>query len=97
MNAVVTPEAARDIERIADHISKDSPSAADRLLADIDRAIGFLAETPGAGHVRLDLTSRSVRFWQVRRTYLIVYRELPEAIEIVRVLHGNRDVATLLR
>jgi plasmid stabilization system protein ParE len=31
------------------------------------------------------------------RDYLIFYRELPDRVEIVRVLHGARDIERILR
>ena len=55
----------------------------------------MLADMPGLGHTRFDLTAQPLLFWPVRR-YLVIYRSRPDTIEIVRVLHGNRDVATLL-
>lgn len=48
------------------------------------------------GHLRPDLTERPVRFWPVR-SYLIVYRADIRPIQVIRVLSGYRDVATLLR
>ena len=48
------------------------------------------------GHTRRDLTDRDVRFWP-EGSYLIVYRELPEALQVVAVLHGSRDVPEIMR
>lgn len=94
--AIVSPEAMRDIRLIIEHVATDDWAAAEAILADIDRAIALLADMPGAGHVRPDLTTRTVRFWPVRRIYLVVYQEHADAIEIVRVLDGRRDVAALI-
>ena len=54
-----------------------------------------IATSPGIGHLREDLTVEAVRFWPVGR-YLIVYRVEKKPPEIVRVLHGARDVAAIL-
>lgn len=52
----------------------------------------MLAKNPNIGHQRVDLTSRpDVLFWPVR-SYLILYRPSPTPLEILRVLHGRRDV-----
>lgn len=51
----------------------------------------LLADNPGIGHVRLDLTDADVRFWSVFK-YLVIYRPETKPLEIVRVLHGRRDV-----
>jgi len=54
-----------------------------------------LAEMPGKGHVREDLTDDEVLFWPVYR-YLVVYRPGTAPLEVVRVLHGARDVERIL-
>ena len=54
-----------------------------------------LNKMPALGHRREDLSEEALRFWSVR-SYLIVYRADPRPIEIVRVLSGYRDIATLL-
>ncbi len=47
------------------------------------------------GHFRGDLVANPLRFWRVR-DYLIIYRSEKKPLEIVRVLHGKRDVQALL-
>jgi plasmid stabilization system protein ParE len=54
-----------------------------------------LAEWPGSGHARHDLTQRDVRFWAVR-SYLVVYREKAAPLQIVAILHGARDIASII-
>jgi plasmid stabilization system protein ParE len=54
----------------------------------------MLAQNPRLGHKRSDLTSHPVLFFTVY-SYMIVYRPgMP--LEIVRVLHGNRDLKRIL-
>jgi antitoxin ParD1/3/4 len=55
----------------------------------------FLADNPGIGHVRRDLTDADVRFWPVFK-YLVIYRPNTKPLEIIRILHGRRDVKRLL-
>jgi plasmid stabilization system protein ParE len=55
----------------------------------------FLAETPGAGHRRKDLTNLDVRFFPVY-SFLIVYRAETKPLQIVAILHGRRDVGRVL-
>jgi antitoxin ParD1/3/4 len=50
---------------------------------------------PGQGHTRKDLTDLPVLFWPVG-SYLIVYDPEKRPLEILRVLHGARDVETIL-
>jgi plasmid stabilization system protein ParE len=84
-----------DLQEIWDFISEDSLDAADRVMEDFYKAFGRLAETPGMGHKRGDLTNRDVLFWPVY-SYLIVYRH-SDPLSIVRVVHGRRDVKKLLK
>ena len=48
-----------------------------------------------SGHVREDLTSRPLKFWPVY-SYLIVYDPVTKPVQIMRVLHGMRDVEEIL-
>jgi plasmid stabilization system protein ParE len=89
-------KALTDLHGIRAHIAADSALAADRILDAFREAFDHLAEFPQLGHVRPDLTSRPVRFWNVRG-FLIIYSEAPEAVYILRVVRGSRDVPSLLR
>jgi plasmid stabilization system protein ParE len=92
---VVSPEAFDDLQEIWDFIATDSPQAADRVVAELFSAFQRLAEWPGMGHTRRDLTERDVRFFPVG-SYLVVYRELQPALQIVAVLHSARDVPSVI-
>lgn len=92
---VLSPEAAADLREIVDFIAEDNPAAARRFLAQLRAEMDRLAATPGIGHRREDLTGAPVLFWPVGR-YLVIYRDSGQAVEVVRVLHGARDVAALL-
>lgn len=83
-----------DLEEILEFVSEDSFTAADRLLEEFDRTFGQLAETPGMGHKREDLTHRNVLFWALH-SYLIIYRN-SQPLRVVRVIHAKRDVKKLL-
>jgi antitoxin ParD1/3/4/toxin ParE1/3/4 len=54
-----------------------------------------LARTPGMGHLREDLADEPLKFWPVY-SYLIIYRPETRPLQIVRVLHGARDLRRLL-
>jgi toxin ParE1/3/4 len=84
-----------DLKDIWEFVSADNFDAADRLLEDFYRAFGQLAEMPGIGHKRGDLTNRTVLFWPVH-AYLVIYTN-SKPIRIVRVVHGKRDVKKLLK
>ena len=83
-----------DLQGIWDYIADDNVAAADRVIADLHQAFQQLAQMPGMGHRRRDLTLRSVLFWSVH-SYLIIYTDATP-ISIVRVIHASRDVRKLL-
>lgn len=92
---VLSPEAQQDVAYVRKHYTAEGGARVARyVLAEITRAFRFLAETPGAGHRRPDLTSEPVRFWPVF-SFLIVYDPAMQPIGIARVLHGSRDLAAL--
>lgn len=72
-------------------------AAADKLEADIYTACDMLAQNPGLGHQRPDLTDEPVLFWPVREQYLVIYRRETQPLKIVRILHGARDASAELR
>jgi len=93
---VLAPEAALDLVQIWRH-TKNSGSLelADRVESAIREKIVHLAGSPGGGHWRKDLTDEPVRFFAIY-SYLIVYRPETKPLQVVSILHGRRDVATLL-
>ena len=91
----LSPEAASDIRDIWAYVAQDSTKAARRVRLQIFDACQRIAENPGIGHRRADLTDKPVLFWPVG-SYLIIYRAAPKSAEIVRVLHGAVDMASRL-
>jgi toxin ParE1/3/4 len=80
-------------------IALDNQSAAERFLAAIESAYRQLAMTPEIGreHVTLNMRLDGVRVWLVRPFHMLVfYRIAPRHVEIIRVLHGARDVDLIL-
>jgi plasmid stabilization system protein ParE len=94
---LIAPAALGDLDEIWDYYATQllNPDVADRVRDEIFEAFHTLAKTPGLGHFRMDLAKESLRFWHVRG-YLIIYRSEKHPIEIVRVLHGARDVQAIL-
>lgn len=94
---VVAPEAQADLLEIWYHYANDvgDPDLADRLTGELTSVFRKLAQTPGIGHFRSDLSTEPLRFWPVRG-YLVIYRSEARPVEIVRVFHGARDVQALL-
>ncbi|MBD2203336.1 type II toxin-antitoxin system RelE/ParE family toxin [Calothrix sp. FACHB-1219] len=89
-----TAPASRDIESIIDLIADNSGfDAAERFLKKINDKCKNLANFPSMGRKRDELLP-SLRSFPVD-DYLIFYRQIPEGIEVVRVVSGYRDLETL--
>jgi plasmid stabilization system protein ParE len=85
-----------DLFAIARYVYLKSRSArtAERLVRRIYAACSDLADLPSLGHSRKDLCpDPGLRFYCVSDIYLIVYEHETEPLQIVRILHGARDVA----
>lgn len=93
-----TPQAVRDLLEIWSFIAHDNIDAADRVEAAVFRACDLLAESPLAGRIRKDVTPLPLRFWVVNpyTNYLIVYDPESKPLHIIRILHGARDLPSVL-
>lgn len=93
---LLTDEAKQDLTDIKRYLVREAgASVAKSTLTKIREAFAFLCRTPGAGHFREDLTSDALKFWTVF-SYLIVYDPNTHPIQIMRVIHGSREVSTIL-
>jgi plasmid stabilization system protein ParE len=88
--------ALQDLEDLAAYIGSDNPAAADRVSEALLDAFQSLADRPGIGHARPDLTTRPVRFFTVSRRYMIVYQETSYGALVLRIVSAGRDVTRLL-
>jgi len=93
---VVTRLAERDLDQIKSYlVEKAGPRITRRVFQEIRDALKLLGCNPGIGHAREELTDRPVKFWPVY-SYLIVYDPETNPVQILRVLHGMRDVEGIL-
>jgi toxin ParE1/3/4 len=92
-SVVIRPKALGDLAEIWAYIAEDSPRQADAFAAAIDREIRGLARHPLIGRARPELLTelRSLPFGR----YLVFYLPRKRGIEVVRVLHGARDLEPL--
>lgn len=65
----------------------------DGILARLEQQARKLAQAPGIGRPRAELRPglRSC----VVGSYVIFYRAIPDGIEVIRVLHGRRDIEAI--
>jgi toxin ParE1/3/4 len=84
------PLALSDLSEIWDYIADDNEMRADAFVDFIDQKIQALVNQPNMGRSRDEL-AEGLRSFPVGR-YIIFYRVVPAGIEIVRILHGSRDL-----
>jgi toxin ParE1/3/4 len=70
-------------------------AAAKRWIDAINEKLQLLARHPHAGEIRPDL-GRDVRAFPMGN-YIIFYRPSEQGIELLRVLHGSRDIPEVFR
>ena len=88
-----TFQAEEDLIETWLYIAQDSFAAADGLIDDFGERFTLLAKNPKLGRVRLDIAI-DLRYFPVG-SYLILYRQITDGIEIVRVVHGARLLSNL--
>lgn len=90
-----TEQAEADLTEILDYLDEHSAQAADRLVLAIDERCRLLGEFPEMGRRRDELIPglRSV----VAEKYVLFYRVTATAVEVVRILHGARDIHSILK
>ena len=84
------PLAKIDLADIWDYIAEDNESRADAFIDNIDQKFHVLAEQPAIGRPRDEL-AEGLRSFPIGQ-YVIFYHPVPGGVEIVRVLHGARDL-----
>ena len=89
-NVLVSNAASDDLIAAWSFIAGDNIDAADQFLDRVASIGRKLAQWPGLGKARPELR-RDLRSFPADN-YLVYYRVRTDVIEIVRVLHGRRDV-----
>lgn len=94
----VAPEAEADLDAIFYYVANESGhiEIADRLIDSITRRFFLLAQHPRIGRPRDEDLRPGLRSFAVGE-YVIIYRVQNSDVLILRVLHGRRDIAGLLK
>lgn len=92
----LAPEAETDLDDIWYYVAKESGSVetADRMIDRITETFYLLATHPHLGRRREDLRA-GLRSFPVGR-YIVFYRIAGKDVLILQVMHGSRDIATLI-
>lgn len=97
----ILPDADRDVDEqtgyLGDHASFET---ALRFHDAAYQTFAFLARNPGVGAIRESRNPRlaGIRVWRVDgfANHLVFCRPVEGGIEVVRVLHGRRDIDRLM-
>ena len=95
----VLPTFVTDMRAIRDYISFDlqSPEAAERLTADVRKAIETRAEAPLAFEPFHSRKDRRYPYYRILvRNYIILYVVIDDVMEVRRILYNRRDWKNLL-
>src|SRR5690242_335087 len=89
----ITATAEADLKEIWSYIAQDNPDAATRLIKEITRKFAILRDHPHIGRQqnKLLLNLRSLNV----KGYIIFYQPFEDRIEILRVMHGARDIESV--
>jgi toxin ParE1/3/4 len=92
---VRTDQAETDLAEILDYLDKRSPQAAERLATAIDDRANLLGQFPEMGRKRDELAP-GLRSMVVEQ-YVLFYRVSATAVEVLRILHGARDIDSIMK
>lgn len=94
------PQVIRDLIELATYIAEDSLDASDRFLAAAEETFKQLAKMPGMGKLCqfANPNLAGVRQQAIKgfRKYLVFYFSSDSGVEILRVIHGARDIEAIL-
>ena len=84
-----TPQAADDLESIAEYIARDSPHYASLFASDLLTKVEELSIFPARGRVVPETRKDDIRevFFG---NYRIIYRVKETAVEVLTIYHGSR-------
>lgn len=86
MKVRILRAAQRDLEAIDLYIRRDSPAAADRVVAQLEAHITLLTQFPYRGRPARPVGTRELVL--PRLPYIVTYRVTGEQIDILRIWHA---------
>jgi toxin ParE1/3/4 len=88
--AIRSERAQQDLEEILAYLDSQSTQAADRFALKFDQTCYLHAAHPqiGAGADEYAANLRQFTVWN----YAIFYRPVEAGIEVIRIIHGARDI-----
>ncbi|MBR2068345.1 MAG: type II toxin-antitoxin system RelE/ParE family toxin [Candidatus Gastranaerophilales bacterium] len=95
LKLVITDTAKDDITAIVDYIANDNINAAKNTAMYLYKICNDLTIFPNIGITRIDLTNENLKFFVIKKRYIIVYKIEGKILYISRVLSGYQDICFL--
>jgi toxin ParE1/3/4 len=97
MNLVVKSPVWDDLREIGLRVAEDNPDAAERFLVAAQESFELIRCHPRIGRLR-SFSITGVRSWVIPdfQNYLVFYLPTGTEVRILAVLHGARDLASVL-
>ncbi len=92
---IITEAAQAELDEAWDFLARRSVKSADRLIDRFVSKAKVHAEFPESGRSREDLGPGLRTF--VVKPYVVFFRPAADTIEVLRVLHGRRDIERIMR
>jgi len=96
----LTADAVHDLEEIYEHIAlHDAPGKAEHVLKRIEKTFKDLAEFPERGPNPKELLALGIRDYRevFFKPYRLIYRVMGDAVYVLLIADGRRDMQTLLQ
>ena len=95
LSLTIENSAEKDMYTIADYNAKDNKKAALQLVKEFYTSFNLFCLHPQIGFERKDFTHKNVRFYVVKKNYLIVYTIFENSVHILRVLSAYQDICSM--
>lgn len=92
----LSPRALEDLFKIYSYIGERSEKSAERISASFYLCFALLANFPGMGRNRPEITKHPVLFYTFDG-YHVIYRTIEERVEILTILGSGVDLRSILR
>jgi toxin ParE1/3/4 len=92
-HVIRSDQAQRDLDEILDYLDSQSTQAADRFAVKFEQTCNLHAAHPqiGASAEECATNLRQFTVWN----YAVFYRPVEDGIEVIRIIHGARDIPKL--
>jgi toxin ParE1/3/4 len=100
MRIIKRPQVIQDLIELATYLAEDSLDISERFLFSAEKTFQKLSQFPQRGKLSnfkhpqlIDIRQQAIEGF---RKYVIFYRLTDSEVEIIRVIHGARDIEAIL-